>query len=210
MTEITLLVGIGVTIFVGATSPGPSFMVTSRIAISRSRRDGLFSAFGMGLGGLAFAVASLLGLSGLLLSVPAAYWVLKILGGIYLIYLGISAWLNSSKPMIDSGVVDSVGRSSPLNSFLISLSTQLSNPKALIIYTGVFATFLPVQPSISFGVSVCAVVFAIETGWYTFVVMVLSNSKPRKLYLQYKSIIDRVSGSILGALGLKLIVSTDN
>ena len=79
MTEITLLVGIGVAIFLGATSPGPSFLVTSRIAISRSRRDGLFSALGMGLGGLAFAVASLLGLSGLLLSVPAAYWVLKIL-----------------------------------------------------------------------------------------------------------------------------------
>jgi len=188
MTEITLLVGIGVAIFVGATSPGPSFLVTSRIAISRSRRDGLLSAFGMGLGGLAFAVASLLGLSGLLLSVPAAYWVLKILGGIYLIYLGISAWQNSSKPMID--FVDSVGRSSPLNSFLISLSTQLSNPKALIIYTSVFATFLPVQPTISFGVSVCAVVFAIESGWYTFVVLVLSTS--------------------IGALGLKLIVSTDN
>ena len=209
MTEITLLVGIGVAIFLGATSPGPSFLVTSRIAISRSRRDGLFSALGMGLGGLAFVVASLLGLSGLLLSVPAAYWVLKILGGIYLIYLGGSAWLNSSKPMIDSTIVDSVGRSSPLNSFLISSSTQLSNPKALIIYTGVFATFLPVQPSISFGVSVCAVVFAIETGWYTFVVLVLSASKPRKLYLQYKSTIDRVSGSVLGALGLKLIVSTD-
>ena len=82
--------------------------------------------------------------------------------------------------------------------------------KRQIIYTGVFATFLPAEPSVSFGVSVCAVVFAIETGWYTFVVLVLSTSKPRKLYLQYKSIIDRVSGSILGALGLKLIVSTDN
>ena len=209
MTEITLLVGIGVAILVGATSPGPSFLVTSRIAISRSRRDGLFSALGMGFGGLAFAVASLLGLSGLLLSVPSAYWVLKILGGIYLIYLGVSAWVNSRRPMIDSSVVDSVGTSSPLNSFLISLSTQLSNPKALIIYTGVFATFLPVQPSVSFGVSVCAVVFAIETGWYTFVVLVLSTSKPRKLYLQYKSIIDRVSGSVLGFLGLKLILSTD-
>ena len=167
MTEITLLVGIGVAIFVGATSPGPSFLVTSRIAISRSRRDGLYSALGMGLGGLAFAIAALLGLSGLLLSVPSAYWLLKILGGIYLIYLGVSAWLNSKKAMIDSSLEDSIGRSSTLNSFLISLSTQLSNPKDLIIYTGVFATFLPAVPSIKFGISICAVVFAIETGWYT-------------------------------------------
>jgi len=157
MTEISALLGIGLTILIGASSPGPSFVVTSRIAISRSRHDGLLAALGMGLGGLGFAIASLLGLSGLLLSVPSAYWVLKVTGGIYLIYLGISAWMNAGKPVLDSQ--RATERCAPWNSFLISLGTQLSNPKALIIYTGVFATFLPAEPSIHFGIIVCAVVF---------------------------------------------------
>lgn len=210
MNDITLLVGIGAAILIGASSPGPSFLVASRIAISRSRRDGLMSALGMGLGGLAFAIASMLGLSGLLLSVPSAYWALKVLGGGYLIYLGVSAWVNSRKSLIDNHPENSVERSSPLNSFIISLTTQMSNPKALVVYTGVFATFLPTTPSISFALGVCAVVFIIETSWYTFVVLVLSTDRPRNLYLQYKLILDRISGSILGALGVKLIASAEN
>lgn len=209
MSEFAVLAGIGLALLLGAASPGPSFVLVSRMAIARSRRDGLFAAVGMGVGGFIFAMASFLGLSGFLLSVPSAYWVLKVAGGTYLIYLGVSAWLNSKNPVTDNAGEPTDERSVPLNSFLTSLATQLSNPKTLIVYTGVFATFLPANPEAYFGFVLCTMVFAIEFGWYAFVVLVLSTSAPRMLYLHYKKFIDRASGAVLGALGLKLIFSSE-
>src|SRR5450755_396281 len=46
----------------------------------------------MGAGGVMFAMATLLGLQGVLLAVPSLYLALKVLGGLYLAYLGIRIW----------------------------------------------------------------------------------------------------------------------
>jgi len=56
-------------------------VMIARTAVASSRVDAIHAALGMGVGGLFFAVVSLLGLHGLLLAVPSLYWVLKILGG---------------------------------------------------------------------------------------------------------------------------------
>ena len=53
----------------------------------------------MGVGGLFFAIVSLLGIHGLLLAVPSLYWVLEVLGGSYLVYLGMKIWLGARKPL---------------------------------------------------------------------------------------------------------------
>jgi threonine/homoserine/homoserine lactone efflux protein len=48
--QLALLSILG-TLAIGAISPGPSFVVVVRAAAALSRRDGLASALGMGLGG---------------------------------------------------------------------------------------------------------------------------------------------------------------
>ena len=53
----------------GAMSPGPSFVMVARTAVARSRANGLAAALGMGVGGLIYAVASLLGLQALFAAV---------------------------------------------------------------------------------------------------------------------------------------------
>ncbi len=45
----------------------------------------------------------------------------------------------------------------------------------------------------------------IDAGWYSCVAMLLSSEKPRKMYLKAKTGVDRVAGSIVSLLGLKLI-----
>ena len=62
MQQVTALLGIGAAIAVGAASPGPSFVMVARTAIASSRPDGIYAALGMGIGGLVFATAALLGL----------------------------------------------------------------------------------------------------------------------------------------------------
>jgi threonine/homoserine/homoserine lactone efflux protein len=67
MTELASLLGIEVALFVGAASPGPSFVLVARAAAGDGHTAGLASALGMGVGGLCFEVACLLGLHAALL-----------------------------------------------------------------------------------------------------------------------------------------------
>jgi threonine/homoserine/homoserine lactone efflux protein len=99
MQELTAILGISAALAIGAASPGPSFLVVARLAVSSSRVDGLYAALGMGIGGLIFACLSLLGLHGLLHAVPSLYVVLKVLGGLYLVYLGIRIWRGARRPL---------------------------------------------------------------------------------------------------------------
>ena len=52
MQEIAVLLGIGSAIALGAMSPGPSFVMVARKAVSASRAAGIYAALGMGAGGL--------------------------------------------------------------------------------------------------------------------------------------------------------------
>ena len=205
MEHLPALLGIGTALAVGAASPGPSFVMVARTAVASSRVDALCAALGMAVGGLFFAVVSLLGLHGLLLAVPSLYWILKILGGSYLVYLGVRIWLGARKPLFDQVTKAESGAKSAVRSFALGLGTQVSNPKAAIVYSSVFAAFMPAAPSIAFNLSVVAMVFSIEAGWYIFVALALSANGPRSVYLRYKSWIDRVAGGVMVALGLKLV-----
>jgi threonine/homoserine/homoserine lactone efflux protein len=209
MEHLPALLGIATALAVGAASPGPSFVVVARTAVSSSRVDAVCAALGMGVGGLLFAVASLAGLHGVLLAVPSLYWVLKIIGGLYLIYLGVHIWLGASKPLFDQAVEPGLARMSAARSFGLGLTTQLSNPKTAIVYSSVFAAFLPASTPLAFNLLVGATVFSIEVGWYAVVAVALSAHGPRLAYLRYKAWIDRVAGGVMVALGMKLVHAAD-
>jgi threonine/homoserine/homoserine lactone efflux protein len=131
---------------------------------------------------------------------------LKVAGGLYLTYLGVRIWLGAKQPLTDSSS-STVSGARPTRSFAMALVTQLSNPKAAIIYASVFAAFLPERSSTTFQFAVIAMVFAIETGWYALVASVLSSQRPRLAYLRFKKWIDRAAGGIMLGLGVKLITS---
>jgi threonine/homoserine/homoserine lactone efflux protein len=143
MEDLSALLGVIAALAVGVVSPGPSFVLVARTAVSSSRSDGVAAAVGMGAGGVVFAVAALLGLQGLLLAVPSMYLVLKVLGGLYLAYLGIRIWLSAKQPLPAVGLT--TGRTTKLKSLVLGFSTQVSNPKTAIVYASVFAAFMPAR-----------------------------------------------------------------
>ncbi|NEQ42267.1 MAG: LysE family translocator [Leptolyngbya sp. SIOISBB] len=207
MQQVTALLGIGAAIAVGAASPGPSFVMVARTAIALSRPDGLYAALGMGIGGLVFAMAALLGLQGLLLAIPSLYWALKVIGGLYLAYLGLRIWVGAKKSLSSSPTEPTSSTSNAFQSFALGLTTQISNPKTAVVYASVFAAFLPAESSLLFSFSVAGLVFLIETVWYTLVALILSANVPRQVYLHYKAWIDRLAGGMMIALGFKLAAS---
>jgi threonine efflux protein len=204
--ELSPLLGVLAALSVGVVSPGPSFVLVARTSVSSSRTDGVAAAVGMGAGGVIFAGAALLGLQGVLLAVPSLYLVLKMLGGLYLAYLGIRIW-RSATDSLPIDVVSPEHRTTKVKSMVLGFSTQVSNPKTAIVYASVFAAFMPAVHSPGFDVALLALVFAIETGWYALVALVLSSSRPRLAYLRLKTAVDRVAGSVMIVLGLKLASS---
>ena len=162
----------------GAASPGPSFLLIVRIAMGTSRNDGIAASIGMGVGGVLFSILALLGLQAILTNIPALYFTLRVLGGLYIIYLAIRIWRGASEPLSVSNE-NADGKVTLKKSFLIGLITQISNPKTAIVYGSIFAALLPANiPNIFFCV-LPPLVFLVEAGWYLVVTLVLSSSSPR-------------------------------
>jgi threonine/homoserine/homoserine lactone efflux protein len=205
MSSAGIFISIMAALVVGAMSPGPSFVVVSRIAISRSRLDGLAAALGMGAGGVVFAVLALAGLTALLSQFEWLYILLKVAGGAYLVYIAVNIWRGAGQPLDVSDAVN--GNRAPMRSFTTALLTQLSNPKTIIVYASIFAALLPRAVPLGLVVALPLGVFAVEAGWYAIVAFAFSARHPRRLYLAAKSWIDRTAGAVMAGLGLRLIVS---
>lgn len=211
MTPITAVASILFAILLGAMSPGPSFVLVARNAIGLSRRDGIATALGMGIGGVLFSGVALAGLYTLLTAVQWLYLALKVAGGMYLLYLASRIWRGASGPLLigPGDANGETGRGDAGKSFWLGLSTQLSNPKTAIVYGSIFVALLPKHPPLWCYFTLPLLVFAIEAGWYTVVAVCFSARRPREIYLGMKKWIDRLAAGAIGALGLRLLFTAN-
>jgi threonine/homoserine/homoserine lactone efflux protein len=192
----------------GVLSPGPSFVMAARTAVAKSRDDGLALAFGLAFGATLIAALCLAGLSAVLHAVPALYMLLKLLGGLYLAWMAWQIWKSAPQPLDMSGLDQRTGEQAKANrmaSFRLGLITQISNPKAAVVYGSVFAALLPAQFPLVGSLLVTAGVFAMEFGWMSTVVLILCSSAPRAAYMRGKTAIDRIAAGVMGLLAARLI-----
>lgn len=191
---------------VGIVSPGPSFILVVRVAVAQSRRNGLATALGMGLGALVFAALALAGVQTLLMQVGWLYLLLKAAGGAYLAYLGFQIWRGAAQALAqDAGLPVTRGRGW-WRSLALGFATQISNPKTAIVYASVFAAFLPQHPVAALLWVLPPIIFALEAGWYALVAMAFSAELPRATHMRAKRWLDRLAGAVLGLLGGKLLL----
>lgn len=204
MQELMSVAAITGALAIGAMSPGPTFVVVARTAAGVSRSHGFMTALGSGLGAGVFALLALLGLHAMLAAVPMAFWVLKIGGGCYLLYLAYQILRHARAPLAFDG---KGGKKRGLTkTLLFGLLTQLANPKTAIVFAGVFSALLPAQISPWMYVALPLCAFTVDTLWYLLVAFALSAEKPRQTYLRAKTAIDRTAGFVMTALGLKLLL----
>jgi len=183
------LFSIAMALMLGAISPGPSFIYVAQNSISKSRKHGLFTALGTGTGAALFGLLAVMGLQAVLLAVPSAYLILKIGGGLYLLWLAFKIIKHAKEPIAMEN--DGKSKMTYKQAYRYGLITQLSNPKIAVV--------------LAYYVALPVICFMIDAGWYSCVAMLLSSEKPRKMYLKAKTGVDRVAGSIVTLLGLKLI-----
>jgi threonine/homoserine/homoserine lactone efflux protein len=204
MTPIVALFSILLAQALGAISPGPSFLFVTRTSVALSRKDGLAAAAGMGLGAAIVTALALVGVRAVIAQVEWLYAGFKLLGGAYLVYLGFHLWRGSMAAAADKtgGPVPKRGLR---KSFLLALATQLSNPKTVVVIGGIYAALLPAHVPLWMYLAIPPIDFMMEGGWYAFVAVAMSSSRPRAAYLGAQGWIDRAAGTLLGVLGLRLI-----
>ena len=203
MESFWILGSIAAALLLGAMSPGPTSIYVAKNSIAISRKHGLFTALGTGLGAAIFGLLAVLGLQAFLLAVPSAYLALKICGGLYLLWMAFKIIKHAKEP-IEAGDASS-SQMSLRRAFTTGLITQLSNPKIAIVLASIFTALLPKDIPAYFYVVLPVLCFFIDAGWYSLVAVALSAEGPRKVYLKFKAIFDRIAGGVMTLLGLKLI-----
>jgi threonine/homoserine/homoserine lactone efflux protein len=72
--------------------PGPDMLLSLSRGLTQGRGAGFAHALGVGLGIMAHSLLAALGVSALLTASETAFWVMKLVGGAYLVYLGVQQW----------------------------------------------------------------------------------------------------------------------
>ena len=167
------LAGIGAVQLMAAMSPGPAFLVVTRISVGESRRAALGAAFGVATAALLWAVAATLGMHVLLAEAAWLYGALKLVGGLYLLWLGIQAWRHAAQPLAPA--TEGVVAMNAWEAWRLGFSTNLANPKVIVFFGSIFVTlFTPETPSWVRGAALI-VVAVNESGWYATVALLFSS-----------------------------------
>jgi threonine/homoserine/homoserine lactone efflux protein len=204
MDSLTSVVAIAIAILLGAMSPGPSFVVVARTAVSKSRGHGVATALGMGIGGAILAALALLGLHLVLAAVPSVYRLLQVAGALYLLFIAYKIWTSADEPLVVASD-KTAGPGSIIQSVVHGTATQLSNPKTAIVYASVFSAALAQAPSGVMAAALAGIIFVIEFGWYAVVAVAFSTDRARETYLRSKARVDRLAASAMGLLGVKIL-----
>lgn len=133
--------------FVVVVSPGPNFAVTIRNSLVYSRRAGLCTVLGMALGSLVHITYCLVGIGVIIAKSILLFEVLKWLGAIYLVYIGIRSLLAGKRP----SQIEDFLKNEPINNyraFYTGLLTDLLNPKATLFFLALFTQLIDPQTTL--------------------------------------------------------------
>lgn len=137
MPGIDILATFIVTTALFAFIPGPAMMYAAARTLAGGRTAGLMASLGIHLGCYVHVVSAAAGLSMLFHAVPALYLAVKIVGAVYLVWLGIAAFRAARGPAAE--LPRDVSIKSGRRAFAESIAVEVLNPKTAIF----FLAFLP-------------------------------------------------------------------
>ncbi|HAT7081210.1 TPA: LysE family transporter [Legionella pneumophila] len=204
--QFTLLFPLIILVFISLISPGPDFAITVKNSLAYSRKSGLLTALGIALGSLVHISYTLLGLGLFITKTPIILHIIQYLGAGYLFYIGLKNL--GAKPNADQiGSYTTNNDLKPSEAFFNGFITNLLNPKAMLFFISLFSVLMPREISISTKLFLAIVLFLQTLLWFSFVAFSLSGKNTRTKFQRISYWIERITGVILIALALKLLLS---
>ncbi|QBF30011.1 LysE family translocator [Thalassococcus sp. S3] len=184
-----------------AASPGPATLAVAAVAMSAGRLHGLAMAFGLAIGLAAWGILAAIGVGALVAQSAAALTVLKIIGGLYLLYLGLKSWQSSRT---DETQRQLEGHSpSAARSFRRGLVLNLGNPKAVLAWVAALALGSAGSEAPALWLVALCILFGVVL--YAAYALVFSVEQVMRAYRAARRWVDRVFAVLFGLAGLRLL-----
>jgi threonine/homoserine/homoserine lactone efflux protein len=202
----SFLAFLGVAILVIVT-PGPDTAMTIRGVVLGGRKGGLFTAAGVALGQIVWALATAAGLVAILLASEPVFQAIKLAGAAYLAYLGVqmlwSAWRHNGH---GGGGIKAEGRRlTAFAAFRQGLVSDLGNPKMAVFFASILPQFAHVGEGMLSGLALLGIVFAgLTFTWLASYALALARLGHLLDQPRIRRPFEAIMGSLLVALGIRL------
>ena len=192
--------------FFAIVSPGADLAMVIRQSIVQGRRAAIVTSFGIGASLMFHVTYTILGLGLIISQSIYLFNIVKWCGVAYLVYIGIKA-LRAGRTELPAETADAVGageRQSLSRAFGLGFLANALNPKAVFFFLSIFSTVVsahtPVVVKFGYGLVMATCLIA----WFVGVSLFMTTPRMRAGFARMSQWIDRTSGVVFIALGIKL------
>jgi RhtB (resistance to homoserine/threonine) family protein len=200
------VLGVGL---VAVITPGPDFVLTLRSSLTYSRQAGIYTAVGIGAGNLIHAAYSLIGIGTIVSQSLLLFNLLKWLGAAYLIYVGIKS-LRATPSTARISAAVSNRHISRKAAFRVGFLGNLLNPKATLFFLALFTQIVqpstPIWAQAAYGATIAVLALI----WFMLVALWISHGRIKTWLEAWSHWLERLTGGVLIAFGLRLAVADSN
>ena len=193
------MIAFNLVLLAALASPGAAMLYVIKTTVASGRTAGILTGMGLGTAAACWTASAFLGLEALFQLFPWTYAALKIGGAVYLIWIAVQTWRHARQPLFE--VATPHGRS-----FLSGMVVNFGNPKSMLFAAAVIVVVFPKGlAALQIGLVVLNHL-ALELIFYGCFAILLSAPSARRGYVALKPVFDRIAATLLGALGLRLIL----
>lgn len=202
-----------VAVFLISVSPGPAVALILRRAALRGFRGAVATVLGLELGLYLWALAAAAGFAALVAASEAAYLVLRVVGAVVLVYLGIRSWRSAWRLRISTGDPATgpppfdarTGRREWWRAFGEGVVVQLANPKAAVFMLAFYPQFVPAdQPLFTTTAWLALFQVTLETGLYLALAAGVARAGRWFSRAAVRRRLETVTGTVLVGLGARM------
>ncbi|MGF1701353.1 LysE family translocator [Photobacterium makurazakiensis] len=191
-------------------TPGANVLLTINTALNHDRSLARYSALGVSLAILLWAFFGASGLMVILTLYPQLFTVMKIVGGCYLVYLGLSQLYRTRKQrnLLEAGE-PFVYQQSPtkLKLTCTAFLTSILNPKTGFFIVSLFSVSVPRDISVAMMLNIMIIMASITLIWHLFLAYSFSHPLAKQVYKKISSVVDYITGGLFTLLGAKIMLS---
>ncbi len=177
-------------------TPGPATAMVVRSAAVGGRRAAFVCTAGNSLGVLAWGLLAAAGLAAVVATSVTAFTVVKLVGAVVLIVLGVQSLRQRPAGSRERGG----GRA-----FRDGLVTSVSNPKLAVFYVALFPQFVPAGTAVLPAAVLMAVtIVAFDLVWYSALAWAVTRARRAFVEGPWARHVERLTGVVLVGLGVRL------
>ncbi len=188
-------------------SPGPNIMAVIGTSMSIGRKSGIALALGVATGSFTWAVLTVIGLSALLSQYAVALVVIKIFGGLYLLWLAYKSFKSAmAKHDIEAKELAG-GKRTPFGYAKRGYIIQMTNPKAALAWIAIISLGLTDGAPNWVGLVIVLGTFALSILIHLMYAIAFSTPVMVRIYGKARRGIQGVLGTFFALAGLRLLIS---